>query len=208
MALEVVEVLKINRGVNLETNMSAWAYEKNELYSVRSAYMLLKEEQVAIAMAMAATGETRALGEEQSWSMIWKLNVPSKVRVFWRWVLHNSLPLKAELKRIHVIMESYYEMCGNPEEALYHVVFLCPVSKIFWAEVKKFLGVTIPNLHPSTWATDVLHADVCSSNMTLRGYVLPGLCGTTGMLGAMDVSPRNLEQQCDIFVPCWRSLPR
>jgi hypothetical protein len=32
-------------------------------------------------------------------------------------------------------------------------------------EVKKYLGVMIPNLHPCSWATDVLHADVCSPAM-------------------------------------------
>lgn len=58
--------------------------------------------------------------------------------------------------------ESFCEFCGDPEETLYHVVFDCPVAKRFWSEVKKSLGMTIPLLHPSTWATDVMCAKVCT----------------------------------------------
>jgi hypothetical protein len=43
------------------------------------------------------------------------------------------------------------------------VFFQSPVAKRFWCEVKKFSGVLVPNLHPWSWATDVLRAGVCSS---------------------------------------------
>jgi len=99
---------------------------------------LLKEDQTAAAMATA--DETRASGEDRSWSEVWKLNVPPKVRVFWWQVLHNSLPLKAELKRRHVAMESFCEMCGDPDESLYHVIFQCPMAKRFWRGGQEAVG--------------------------------------------------------------------
>jgi hypothetical protein len=71
-----------------------------------------------------------------------------------------------ELKRKHVAMESFCEMCGDPDESLYHIIFLCPVARRFWGEVRKQSGVIISNLHPCTWAADVLHADVCSPTTT------------------------------------------
>ena len=79
-------------------------------------YRLLKEDQMAAAMA--AQGETMASGDERAWSAVWKLNVPPKVHVFWWRVLHNSLPSKVELKRRHVAMESFCEMCGDPDESM------------------------------------------------------------------------------------------
>jgi hypothetical protein len=162
MALDAVEVLKIKPSNRLENDVLAWAFERNGIYLVRSAYRLLKEDQMAATMA--ATGETMASGDERAWSAAWKLIVPPKVCVFWRRVLHNSLPSKAELKRRHVAMENFCEMCGDPDESVYHVVLLCPVARRFWDEVRKLTGVRIPDLHPCTWATDVLHADICPTS--------------------------------------------
>ena len=93
-----------------------------------------------MAAAMDARGETMASGDERAWSAVWKLNVPPKVHVFWWRVLHNSLPSKAELKRRHVAMESFCEMCGDTDESIYHVVLLWPVARRFWDEVKKLTG--------------------------------------------------------------------
>ena len=88
--LEAEEVLKIKPSTSILNDVMAWAFEKNGTYSVRSAYRMLKNEQAA--KAMAATGEARASREDQAWSLVWKLNVPPKVRVFWWRVLHNFLP--------------------------------------------------------------------------------------------------------------------
>jgi len=65
-----------------------------------------------------------------------------------------------------VAMENFCEMCGDPDEYLYYVFFQCLVTKRFWGEVKKLSGVMIPNLHPWSWATDVLCGDVCTRSMT------------------------------------------
>lgn len=110
----------------MRTDVTAWAFEKNRLYSVRSAYRLLKDKQAA--KAMAATGEARASREDRARSVVWKMNVPPKIRVFWWRVLHNFLPSKLELKRRHIAPESYCELCGDPEENLYRVIFQCPVA--------------------------------------------------------------------------------
>jgi len=90
--LEAEEVLKIKPSTSILNDVMAWAFEKNGTYSVRSAYRMLKNEQAA--KAMAATGEARASREDQAWSLVCKLNVPPKVRVFWWRVLHNFLPSK------------------------------------------------------------------------------------------------------------------
>ncbi|RLN00854.1 hypothetical protein C2845_PM06G28080 [Panicum miliaceum] len=160
MALEVTEILKIKPSTMLAEDVRAWAFEKNGLYSVRSAYRLLKDEQAA--MAMAKSDEARGSGDDRAWNLIWKLKVPLKVHLFWWRALQNFLPSKLELKWGHIIPESYCELCGDPEEMVFHVIFCCPVAKRFWAEV--FPGISIPMLHPSTWAMDVLDTNICSVN--------------------------------------------
>lgn len=65
----------------------------------------------------------------------------------------------------HIAPESQCEMCGASEENLFHVIFECPVAKRFWVQVKNISGVSIPSLHPSTWAMDVLQEKVCSPSV-------------------------------------------
>jgi len=81
--------------------------------------------------------------------------------------MHNFLPSKQELKRRHVILESHCELCGDPDESLCHIVFLCLAAKRFWAEVKNFSGFSVPLLHPTTWAIDVLQPGICSQEFAV-----------------------------------------
>ena len=74
IALEVMEVMKIKPSARLEEDVVAWAFEKNGMYSVRSAYRLLKEDQAATARATG--NETTASDDSLSWSAVWKLKVP------------------------------------------------------------------------------------------------------------------------------------
>lgn len=100
-----------------------------------------------MASSMANTNEMSSSGDSNSWSVLWKLNFPPKIRVFcWR-VMHNSLPSKFELKRRHVAKESHCEMCGDAAESLYHVFFSFPVVKRLWAEVKRLTRMRVLNLH-------------------------------------------------------------
>jgi len=156
MAIEAEEVLKIKPGTQMETDVLAWAFEKHGRYSVRSAYRLLKQDQ------MEKDREASGSGAYTAWPALWKLDVPPKIRVFWWRVLHKSLPSKAELKRRHVAGESHCEMCGEDEESLFHVFFACPLARRFWGEVKKLMGITVPRLHPGSWELDVLQPGVCS----------------------------------------------
>jgi hypothetical protein len=36
------------------------------------------------------------------WKRIWKLAIPPKVKVFWWWVMHNFVPVKANLMERHI----------------------------------------------------------------------------------------------------------
>ena len=60
-----------------------WHYEKNGLFSVRSAYnfaLKLKNSQDELGQS---SGEPN--GERRLWNLIWKANIPQKIRIFaWR----------------------------------------------------------------------------------------------------------------------------
>lgn len=96
------------------------------------------------------------------------MKVPPKVRIFWWRVLHNYMPTKEELKRRHISKEGHCETCGKDSESLYHVVFECTYAHRFWDAVKEITGVKMPNLHPLTWARDIMaHQNIRSEETSV-----------------------------------------
>jgi len=64
----------------------AWSYEKSGLFSVRSAYrMLVHTRERRTAWLEHSAGYSNVASVEKEWGELWKIKVPSKVRVFlWR----------------------------------------------------------------------------------------------------------------------------
>lgn len=113
----------------MEHDVLAWNYEKSGVFSVRSAYWLLKTEQ---SQEEAMKGnETCASDGTWVWMKIWKLKIPPKIRIFWWRAVQNYLPTKLELHRRHVEHDASCFTCGAEEESLFHVVFECPMARRF-----------------------------------------------------------------------------
>lgn len=47
-------------------------------------------------------------------------------------------------------------MCGADEESIRHVLCQCTVARAFWDHAKNLAGVKLPELHPVTWAHDLV----------------------------------------------------
>ncbi|KAG2562686.1 hypothetical protein PVAP13_8KG400101 [Panicum virgatum] len=151
------EILKIKAGVRMVEDTVAWNYERTGIYSVRSAYRLLKaDERQKEASAGNKSGSSYADG---IWNKLWKLKIPPKIRIFWWRAVNNFLPTKRELKRRHVEQEDFCETCGEEGETLFHVAFKCPLARRFWQSAKDLVGIKIPALHPATWTRDLLSPD-------------------------------------------------
>jgi hypothetical protein len=150
------ELLKLRPGFRMEEDLIAWNSERNGLYTVTSAYRLLKAEQSQI--------EAGKLNETSSStdSLIWKLCVPPKIRIFWWRAVNNFLPTKAELNRRHVEEESFCPTCGAEAKTLHHVAFVCPLAKRFWQSVERLRGFKVPDLHPVSWVKDALVGGRCT----------------------------------------------
>jgi hypothetical protein len=140
----------------MDIDVLVWAFERSGNFSVRSAYRLLMKEESRKAQERQGVGGMSDYG--QWWKVLQKLQIPPKLRIFWWRVINGFLPSKVELQRRHVIQESHCEMCGNPQANLYHVVVECPWARCFWEEVRVVTWRKLPELHPRTWAKDL----VCS----------------------------------------------
>lgn len=133
----------------------AWEFERHGLYSVRSAYRRLYDDHYQ------QQGEDYASSSgDITWSRIWKLSVPPKVRVFWWRVVNGFLPAKEILNRRHIEPTANYEVCGEERESIKHILLDCTVAKFFWEQVKGVSGIKIPPLHLATWVRDLIDPSI------------------------------------------------
>ena len=63
-------------------DFQAWAHERSGIYSVKSAYRALVNQNERIALDEGTVTNTSQTNE-QMWKKLWKLKVLPKVRVFW-----------------------------------------------------------------------------------------------------------------------------
>ena len=64
--------------------------------------------------------------------ILWKLKIPSKVKIFiWR-ALHGILPLKCILVNRHIGTSGECPICRSGPEDIRHLLFQCPVALDLW----------------------------------------------------------------------------
>lgn len=104
--------LKIPKS-NMEDSV-AWHYEKSGVFTVKSAYKLadsLKRDSNSSASSSISEPGNRSI-----WDVIWKLNVPEKVKIFgWR-VATNSLATKHNTFRRTITVDNTCDICGVEKE--------------------------------------------------------------------------------------------
>lgn len=102
-----------------------WEPERHGMYSVKSAYRLL----FSVRQQGAAADQVGSSGGNNTWRLLWKLEVPPEVRVFWWRVLHGYLPVKHTLHKRHIERIPNCDICGAPEDTIRHVLLECTVAK-------------------------------------------------------------------------------
>ncbi|CAN1814975.1 Putative ribonuclease H protein At1g65750 [Linum perenne] len=107
-----------------EKDTRVWHFEKNGIYSVRSAYRL----------AMERVMDRSMLHVEGSWNKLWTISVPPKVKnLVWR-LGRGVVPTRAVLHHRGIVgVPLNCGMCEGPLEDAWHVFFGCTVAKQCWA---------------------------------------------------------------------------
>ena len=76
-------------------------------------------------------GPSETSSEEKAWSSLWKLQVPSKVRVFlWRLARH-SLPTTDFLRNRNMSVQDACPLCGG-EDSWRHALVSCTMARCTW----------------------------------------------------------------------------
>jgi ribonuclease HI len=128
--VDVGRILQIplnNRGFD---DFVAWGFSKHGRYTVRSGYYLQWKFQFGATTNQLALPGSSALNPV--WKILWRLRIPSKIKIFaWR-ALHGILPLKCILANRHIGTSAACPICSAGPEDIMHLLFTCPMAKELW----------------------------------------------------------------------------
>lgn len=134
MDREVIENIPIC--MRHQEDFWAWHYEKKGTFSVRSAYRMLamsRERATSYWDSTAGRSDTRAV--EKEWNDIWRVKVPSKIRVFlWRLAKH-TLP-SGDRHHRQMAPHSLCTLCGSTD-SWKHSLIECHMARSVWALEKE-----------------------------------------------------------------------
>lgn len=115
----------------------AWHYEKNGVFSVKSAYKLAASIAESDQIPSNSSNDSN---DRSIWDLIWKTKVPGKVRIFgWR-VATNTLATKKNKWKRTLELDPICSICGNGEEDEFHAVMTCTKSRGSESDFEKRMG--------------------------------------------------------------------
>ena len=162
----------------------AWALEKRGYFSVRSCYKKLAATKRQNDQPSGSNSEN-----DYIWKTLWSLEVPPKIRTFWWQVINGFIPCRQVLNRRHMEEIGFCKTCGVEQESIFHAFFECTWARIFWEELKKITTIKVPELHPTSWATDLITTVVngAQGRMHVLFCVGVGQYGASGMQSGMEI---------------------
>lgn len=102
---EASQITKIQLSFRLPDDRIIWHWEKDGIYSVKSAYHLLIEEN------MRQVPSSSSLLNSKLWKAIWKAPVPNNIRNFlWR-IVKNILPVRVNLRKKGINLDLKCPIC-------------------------------------------------------------------------------------------------
>jgi hypothetical protein len=112
---------------------SAWHYDSKGLFSVKSAYKLAVQIRDSKLNKDASSSSSGSLQQENfKWHRIWQLKLPNKVKMFvWR-LTHNSLPVRHNLARRGIKLDTLRPLCCRLDEDCGNLFFRCKCVKECW----------------------------------------------------------------------------
>ena len=128
--VDVGRILQIPINTQGFDDFIAWGYTTDGRYTVRSGYYLeWKHKFGPNAAQLASLG---ASVHNPVWKGLWKLKIPSKVKIFaWR-ALHSILPLNGILAIRHIPVSGACTTCHQAAEDVLHLLFTCPAAQEIW----------------------------------------------------------------------------
>jgi len=102
-----------------------WTHNKNGIYTTKSGYNWLLSQAELVAN----------FNPFQSWSWIWKLNLPEKYKFLIWLACHNVVPTLSLLRHRNIVPSAICPRCGTHEETILYCVRDCIHSKNIWHRI-------------------------------------------------------------------------
>ena len=133
-APDVDVILNIPLSSRVQPDFWAWHYDIKGFFSVRSAYRMINAIKFQREDWLEHRGgHLNQAREKKSWSLLWKVKVPSKVRIFaWR-LSHTSLPTGTMRHRRKMVDSPACSLCGAENDTWRHSLFDCRMARCVWA---------------------------------------------------------------------------
>ena len=118
---------------SIQDDVLMWPFNLNGVYTVKSRYRFLHEEQCRKQQGPSEVEVLKPL-----WNKIWGLHVLSKIKhLAWK-VCKNSLPTELNLVRHKIITDGCCDVCKTLQEDVVHALFLCPDFQPLWSTMPKW----------------------------------------------------------------------
>ncbi|KAL4318434.1 hypothetical protein GQ457_18G013210 [Hibiscus cannabinus] len=112
-------------------NNFVWMGSKDGSYFVKSGYFLSS----VMDMEDHPSSSETSLFRSSLWKDIWKQKVSPKLLSFTWKLCHNIVPTRGTLKARfhgHCQFSASCPRCGEKEESIEHIIFLCPFAQVVW----------------------------------------------------------------------------
>jgi hypothetical protein len=121
---EALKIVSTPLSFSLPADKIIWHWEKDGLYSVRSAYHLLCSE---TENSMPGPSSAR---DDNLWKEIWKASLPNNIKNFmWR-LGRNILPTRVNLQKKGISLDTSCPLCHNAPENAQHLFMHCNMLKL------------------------------------------------------------------------------
>ena len=111
------------------SNSIIWLHNKNEMFSVKSAYKVarrMRGERSRVESSGLCVGKL-------VWSVLWKLCIPNKIKIFgWR-ACNDILPTKYNLVKRKIITDDKCHIYTREVESVTHALSGCAAVQDVWA---------------------------------------------------------------------------
>lgn len=134
IAPDIDVILNIPLSTRSQSDFWAWHYDRRGIFSVRSAYRMIS----GIKFQREDWLENRPSNSNQAavkndWSRLWKVQVPSKVRIFvWR-LAHTSLPTGTTRHKRKMATSLVCSICSAAEDTWRHSLISCRMARCVWS---------------------------------------------------------------------------
>jgi hypothetical protein len=125
----VIKAITVHEGMS---NRLAWHYDTKGKFSVRSAYKVCRQDQLTKSKRGGASSSAPVHTKDMLWKKMWKQKCPNKVKHFlWRFA-HNSHPLRCNLKRKKMQIDTLCPVCNRFDEDGSHLFYKCKHVRPVW----------------------------------------------------------------------------